>query len=103
MNWSQTTSEEDPMKRNIWSFGGVVASVVLIAIGIVAIVAATSGRSEVRSDIKREAIVGTPDMTPKAIAHEAKQAGLRNVALPSCTVANQPIDTGAKAKCFASY
>ena len=91
------------MTKRVWTYGGVAASVVLIAFGIASIVAATTGRSEVRSDIKREAIVGTPDMSPKAIAVEAKQAGLRNVALPSCTVANQPIDTGAKAKCFASY
>ena len=91
------------MKRNIWSFGGVAASVVLIAIGIVAIVAATSGRSEVRGDIKREAIVGTPDMSPRAIVAEAKQAGLTNVSLPTCDVANKPITTGTDAKCFASY
>jgi hypothetical protein len=89
--------------RKIWSYGGVAASIVLIAVGIAAIVAATTGRSEVRSDIKREAIVGTPDMTPKAIAAEAQQAGLKNVDLPTCTVANQAIDTGARAKCFASY
>jgi hypothetical protein len=90
------------MKR-IWTYGGVAASVVLVAFGIAAVVAATTGRSEVRSDIKREAIVGTPDMTPKAIAAEAGKAGLKNVDLPSCSVANQTIDTGAKAKCFASY
>jgi len=90
------------MKR-IWTYGGVAASMVLVAFGIAAIVAATTGRSEVRSDIKREGIVGTPDMTPKAIAGEAQQAGLKNVDLPSCSVANQTIDTGAKAKCFASY
>jgi hypothetical protein len=89
--------------RKVWSYGGVAASIVLIAIGIVSIVVATTGRSEVRNDIKREAIVGTPDMTPKAIAAEAQQAGLKNVDLPSCTVANQAIDTGARAKCFASY
>lgn len=91
------------MRGKIWSYGGVAASVVLIVIGIVAIVAATSGRSEVRSDIKREAIVGTPDMTPRAIAAEAKQAGLANVSLPTCSVANKAITTGSQAKCFASY
>jgi hypothetical protein len=98
-----TTFEEEVMRKNIWSYGGVAASIVLIVIGVVAVVAAASGRSEVRSDIKREAIVGTPDMTPKAIAAEAKQAGLTNVSLPTCSVANEPITTGAEAKCFASY
>jgi hypothetical protein len=90
------------MKR-IWSYAGVAASIALVVVGIAAIVAAVSGRSEVRSDIKREAIVGTPDMTPKAIAAEAKQAGLTNVSLPTCSVANEPITTGSQAKCFASY
>src|SRR5919198_478856 len=89
--------------KKLWSYGGVAASIVLVAFGIASIVAALNGGSEVRSDINREAIVGTPDMTPKAIAAEAKQAGLTNVSLPTCSVANQPIDTGAKAKCFASY
>lgn len=90
------------MKR-LWTYGGVVASVVLVVFGIVSIVVALNGRSQVRSDIKREAIVGTPDMTPKAIAAEARKAGLKDVSLPTCTVANQAIDSGAKARCFASY
>jgi hypothetical protein len=90
------------MKR-FWSYAGVAASIVLVAFGIGAIVAATSGRSEVRRDISREAVVGTPDMTPKAIAAEAKQAGLTNVSLPTCSVANKTVDTGSEAKCFASY
>jgi hypothetical protein len=81
----------------------VAASAVLIVIGIVAIVAAASGRSEVRSDIKREAVVGTPDMTPAAIKSEAQKAGLTNVSLPTCSVANKAIETGSQAKCFASY
>jgi hypothetical protein len=34
---------------------------------------------------------------------EAKAAGLKNVALPTCSVADQAIDNGARAKCFASY
>src|SRR5262249_30426567 len=89
--------------KQLWRYGGVAASAVLIVIGIVSIVVAVSGRSEGRSDIKREAIVGTPDMTPKAIAAEASKAGLKNVSLPSCSVANEQIDSGSKAKCFASY
>lgn len=89
--------------KKLLSYGGVAASVVLIAFGLASIVIAANGRSEVRSDIKREAVVGTPDMTPKAIKAEAAQAGLKNVSLPSCSVANKEIQTGAEAKCFASY
>jgi hypothetical protein len=91
------------VKKQVLSYGGVIASIVLTVFGIVAIVVALNGRSEVRSDIKREAIVGTPDMTPKAIKAEAAKAGLKNVDLPTCTVANQTVNTGARAKCFASY
>jgi hypothetical protein len=89
--------------KKLWSYGGIVASLVLVVFGTVAIVVALNGRSEVRTDIKREAIVGTPDMTPKAIAGEAKAAGLKNVDLPTCSVAGQTVDTGSEAKCFASY
>ena len=32
-----------------------------------------------------------------------KEAGLENVAAPSCDVAEQPIETGADARCFAQY
>jgi hypothetical protein len=84
-------------------YGGVVASAILIAFGIATIVIGANGRSEVRSDVSREAVVGTPDMTPKGITAEAKQAGLTNIDVPSCSVANETVNTGARAKCFASY
>jgi hypothetical protein len=89
--------------KKLLSYGGIAASVVLIVFGLASIVIAANGRSEVRSDIKREAVVGTPDMTPKTIKAEAGKAGLKNVSLPSCSVANKAIQTGAQAKCFASY
>jgi hypothetical protein len=95
--------KERTVKKQALSYGGVIASVVLTVFGIVTIVVALNGRSEVRSDIKREAVVGTPDMTPTAIKAEAAKAGLKNVSLPTCTVANQAVTTGARAKCFASY
>jgi hypothetical protein len=90
-------------KKRVFSWGGIVASAILIAFGIATIVIGASGRSEVRSDIKQEAVTGTPDMTPTAIQAEAQKAGLKNVSIPSCSVANEPIDTGSEAKCFAKY
>src|SRR5262249_46165990 len=49
-------------------------------------------------------IVGSPDMTPSAIAAEAKQAHLASsIDLPSCSVAGKTIDTGDRARCFARY
>ena len=51
-----------------------------------------------------ENIVGTPDMTPDAIAAEAKEAGLKaSVDLPTCDIAELPVDSGERARCFASY
>ena len=91
-------------KRKILEYGGVAAGVVMIAIGIVSLVLAINGRNEVRSSLKQEAIVGSPDMTPDAIAAEAKEAGLpASITLPTCSVADQAIDTGSEAKCFAQY
>ncbi len=91
-------------KRKILEYGGVAAGVVMIAIGIVSLVLAINGRNEVRSSLKQEAIVGSPDMTPDAIAAEAKEAGLpASIKLPTCNVADQAIDTGSEAKCFAQY
>ena len=91
-------------KRKLLEYGGVAAGVVMIAIGVVSLVLAIDGRNEVRSSLKQEAIVGSPDMTPDAIATEAKEAGLpATINLPTCSVADQAIDTGAEAKCFAQY
>src|SRR5919199_4780264 len=65
----------------LFQYGGVVASVILIAFGIGSLAMGVSGRDQVRSDLAREQIVGTPDM-----------AG----------VANQKIDTGSRAHDFAA-
>jgi hypothetical protein len=83
--------------------GGIVAGLVLVVLGIGAIVIGFAGRHEVSTDIKREQIVGTPDMKPALIAQKAEEAGLRNVTLPTCDVAGKPITNGGEAKCFASY
>jgi len=90
--------------RKALEIGGVVASLVLIAFGIASIVMGANGRDTVTTSLSRENIVGTPDMTPSAISGEAKEAGLpASTELPSCDVANQAIDSGANARCFASY
>jgi hypothetical protein len=85
--------------------GGVVAAVVLIAFGIAAIVMGASGKSTVENSLTQEQIVGTPDMTPKEISAEVSGAGLADkiTNLPSCSVAEESIDSGDKARCFAQY
>ncbi|HET7417767.1 MAG TPA: hypothetical protein VFJ61_09110 [Solirubrobacterales bacterium] len=84
--------------------GGVVAAIVLIAFGVAAIVMGADGKSTVEDSLSREQIVGTPDMTPKEINAEVSGAGLAGkVDTPSCSVANQTVDSGDKARCFAEY
>jgi hypothetical protein len=90
--------------RKVFEIGGVVAAAVLIAFGIATIVMGFNGRSTVRDSLKQEQIVGTPDMTPAAIAAAAKEAGLpASIDLPTVAVADKPINTGARARAFASY
>ena len=61
-------------------YGGIIASVILIAFGIGSIVVGFNGRSTVRDDLAREKIVGTPDST----------------------IPGQLVDTGSKAHALAS-
>jgi len=81
---------------------GITAGLLLIAFGAGAVLIGLAGRNEVNASIKREQIVGTPDMKPSLIAAKAKAAGL-HVALPTCDVAGKAIATGGDAKCFAAY
>jgi len=84
-------------------YAGIAASAVLIVFGVASIVIGSNGRSTVRSNLAAEQISGTPDMTPKAIATEASAAGLKNVDLPTCSVAGKAVDNGTNARCFAQY
>jgi uncharacterized iron-regulated membrane protein len=112
------------MKKAL-QIGGVVAGVVLIAFGIAAVVMGANGRSTVNSSLKQEFIVGSPDMTPQAIAPEVKaiqvsqqkitaeqkkaklpaaqQFTFTDVSAPSCSVAGDTVNSGDSARCFARY
>jgi len=91
--------------RKFFEIGGVVAAAILIAFGIASIVIGVNGRSTVRDSLTQEQIVGSPDMTPAAIAAEAKKAGLNTsvIDLPTVSVAGKTINTGERARAFASY
>ena len=93
------------MSRKALEIGGVLASIVLIAFGIGALVMGLGGRSTVTDNLAAQKIVGTPDMTPAAITAEAKKAGLNvsQIVIPSCSVANQAVNSGSSARCFAQY
>jgi hypothetical protein len=90
--------------RKALEIGGIVAAAVLVGFGVAAIVMGVNGRGTVRDSLKLEQIVGSPDMTPAAIKVEAQKAGLpARVTLPTVDVAGKSIDTGARARAFASY
>src|SRR4051812_41272730 len=65
--------------RKLFQYGGIAASLILIAFGIGALYMGIDGRAMVRSDLAREQIVGTPDST----------------------IPGQKVDTGSEAKAFA--
>ena len=67
------------MTSKLFRYGGIAASIVLIAFGIGAVVTGFNGRDQVRSDLAREQIVGTPDSS----------------------IPNQKVDSGAEAQAFA--
>lgn len=89
--------------RKALEIGGYIAAVVLIAFGAAAIYMGANGRTTVSDSIKAEQIVGSADMTPTGIEAEAKAAGLTNVSLPTCDVANKAITSGTDARCFSQY
>src|SRR5439155_10533918 len=92
------------LARKLFEWGGFGAGAILVAFGVVAIVMGFSGRATVADSLKLEKIVGSADMTPALIAKEAKDAGLTNVAnMPTVAVAGKAINTGPRARAFASY
>jgi hypothetical protein len=90
--------------RKLFEYGGLIATVVLVVFGTAAIVLGVNGRNTVHSSLKLEQIVGSADMNQTAIAAEAKKAGLpASVELPTADIAGKPINTGQRARDFASY
>src|ERR1044071_4016735 len=63
----------------LFRYGGIAARIALIAFGIGAVVIGVGGRDQVRSDLAREQIVGTPDSS----------------------IPGQKVDTGSEAQAFA--
>ena len=100
---TQAVRTKSDLFRKLFEWGGFAAGAILVAFGVVAIVMGFSGRATVTDSLKLEEITGTPDMTPALIAKEAKEAGLTNVVLPTVSVAGKAIDSGPRARAFASY
>jgi hypothetical protein len=71
------------VKKKFLKYGGILAGVVLVAFGIGALAMGIAGRHEMRQDVKREAIVGSPDMTPAGSKAEAKKAASTGASSPA--------------------
>jgi hypothetical protein len=67
------------MKKRLIEYGGIAASIALIAFGIGAMVVGLAGRDTVRTNLAQEKIVGTPDSK----------------------IPGQLVDTGGEARAFA--
>lgn len=90
--------------KRILEICGLAAGVLMVVFGIGALVMGVNARNTVSDELKAEYIVGSPDMNPTDIAKAAEEAGLpASIVLPTCDVADQPIETGADARCFAQY
>ena len=100
---TQVVRTKSDLFRKLLEWGGFAAGAILVAFGVVAIVMGFSGRATVANSLKLEKIVGSADMTPALIAKEAKDAGLTNVELPTVAVAGLAINSGPRARAFASY
>jgi hypothetical protein len=88
--------------RKLYVYAGVAASVIMIVIGAGSIAVGASGRSDVQDKIQDEQIVGTPDMNPEDTRAAVEEAGI-DTDIPDCTVADEEVDDGDSAKCFAEY
>ena len=89
--------------RRILELGGIAAGVIMVAFGVGSLVLGVNARNTVGDELKREFIVGSPDMNPTEIEKAVEQAGLSDVEIPSCDVAEKEIKTGSDARCFAQY
>jgi hypothetical protein len=90
--------------RKFLEIGGFLAGALLIVFGVAAITMGVNGRSTVRDSLRQEQIVGSADMSPAGIREEAMKAGLSpTLAYPTVDVAGKPINTGERARAFASY
>ncbi len=75
----KSTAGKELVMSKVFQYGGIVASIILIAFGAGSIVTGFNGRDRVHNDLAREQIVGTPDSS----------------------IPNQLVNNGTKAEAFA--
>ena len=90
-------------RGRLLQYGGLAAGIVLILFGIGALALSINAHQTVGDELSQEKIVGSPDMTPSEIEKSVQEAGLNDVEIPDCDVAEEEITTGSEARCFAQY
>ena len=90
-------------RGRLFKFGGIAAGIVLILFGIGSLAISIDAGMTVKDELSAEKIVGSPDMSPEGIAPGVEEAGLEDVEIPDCDVAEEEIDTGDEARCFSQY
>ena len=89
--------------RRLLEIGGIIAGTLMIAFGVGALVMSINARNTVGTEVTAEQIVGSADMNPTDIKVAMSEAGLKTVAAPTCNIADQPVQNGSDARCFAQY
>ena len=81
-------------RQAILKFGGIAAGVIMVVFGVGSLALGIKAHNTVGTELKREAIIGSPDMNPTDIKKAVTAAGLTNVPLPSCNVAGKATPAG---------
>ena len=100
-----TTRRTLRFNRKALEIGGIVASVVLVAFGVAAIVMGFQGRSTVTDNLKTQKIVGTPDMTPAATHRRGEEGRIERLDDHGSELLGreQPVNSGSSARGSAEY
>jgi hypothetical protein len=89
--------------RKLFEIGGFVAAAILIVFGGVSIAMGLSGGRTVNSQLKQQQIVGESDFTPTSYRAVVAKSGVKDITIPSCSLAGVAVTNGATARCFAEY
>ena len=76
-------------RGRLLKFGGLAAGIILILFGIGSLWLSIDSRMTVQDELSAEKIVGSPDMSPEGIAPGIEEAGLEDVEVPDCDVAEE--------------
>lgn len=86
--------------RKVFWAGGLIAGVLLVALGAIWIWQGASARSDVQDTLAREQIVGSPDMSRATFEAGAQ---FDDIELPTCDISEKEVTSGSEARCFSEW